>query len=57
MKSSENMAFSVGLWAVGRSVGAKPRLTTTKPNKISGFVHKFYGTALILFLISLERLQ
>ena len=46
MKTHENMAFSLGLWAVGRSVGVKRRLATTKPNEINGLVHKSYGTAL-----------
>ena len=48
MKTSENMAFPLGLWAVGWSVGVKPRLAAMKPNKINGFVHESCGTALTI---------
>ena len=44
MKTTENMAFSPPLSAMGRSVAAKGRLAATKPNEINGFVHESYGT-------------
>ena len=45
MKTTENMAFSSPLSAMGRSVGVEPRLDATKPNEINGIVHKSYGMA------------
>ena len=45
MTTRENMGISLLLSAVGRSVGIKPRSAATEPNKINGFVHESYGTA------------
>ena len=45
MTTRENMGISLLLSAVGRSVGIEPRSAATEPNKINGFVHKSYGTA------------
>lgn len=47
MKTTENMAFSLPLWAMGRGVGVKLRLDAIKPNGINGFVHKSYGTTVL----------
>ena len=49
MKIPENMAFLLNLWSVGQSVGVKLRVAAIKSNKINGFVHKSYGTALIFY--------
>jgi hypothetical protein len=48
MTTRENMGISLLLSAVGRSVGIEPRSAATEPNKINGFVHKSYGTAVKL---------
>lgn len=43
MKTTGNMAFSLALRAMGRTVGVKLRLAVTQPNEINGFVHESYG--------------
>jgi pimeloyl-ACP methyl ester carboxylesterase len=51
MTTWENMKISLLLSAVGRSVGIEPRSAATEPNKINGFVHKSYGTAVKRILL------
>ena len=46
MKTLENMGFSQLLHSVGWSVWVKPQAKVTKANKINGFEHDSYGTAL-----------
>ena len=50
MKTQENMGFLPPLEAMGRSEGVESRFKLTKPNKINGFVHVFYGTTVKISL-------
>jgi len=47
MKSVKNKGFLATLNAVGRNVPVKTPVTFKISNRINGFEHVFYGTALI----------
>jgi hypothetical protein len=59
LKTAENKGFLTFLNAMGRSVPQKTPIRFQIANKINGFVHVSYGTALDLFckLIRLEPPQ
>ena len=46
MKTTENKGFLTSPNAMGRSVAVKLPVAFQKANKINGFEHIFYGTAL-----------
>ena len=49
MKTTENKGFLTSPNAMGRSVAVKLPVAFQKANKINGFEHIFYGTALKQF--------
>ena len=51
MKTTENKGFLTSPNAMGRSVAVKLPVVFQKANKINGFEHIFYGTALKTLLI------
>ena len=54
MKTTENKGFLTSPNAMGRSVAVKLPVAFQKANKINGFEHIFYGTALFQFLNELS---
>jgi hypothetical protein len=52
MKTTENQGFLPTPNAMGRSVAVKTPVCFQNTNKINGFVHVFYGTALLILLNS-----
>ena len=57
MKTAENKGFLTFLNAMGRSVPLKTPIRFQIANKINGFVHVSYGTALCLFRSRLRQID